>query len=486
MLLNDIKLFSSEIILIICSVFILMYGIFFKDNSQSIKNIFYISVLSLILSFYSIIYFVNPEISFFNNLLINDTFTLFFKKIVLIGTIVIILISYNYLIDLEIIKPEFFFLILLSTVGILILISSRNILSMYLGLELQSICLYILAAYKTSDIKSSESGIKYFIIGALSSGILLYGLSIIYGFTNATDFYEISESIKLSLQNDENFLILNIGFVLILSGLFFKIAVVPFHMWAPDVYEGSPTSITAFFTTIPKIGALAFLIKFLNIPFENYYSAWFQILYVVSIFSMIYGSIVAINQSNIKRLLAYSSINHMGFLLIGILVGTQTGIKSIQLYLVIYMISVLGLFTCVLSLKNKSNELYLENIGDFSGLIKKNSFVAFSFAVLLFSIAGLPPLAGFFGKLYILISAIESKLYILSIVAILTSIVSAFYYLRIIKIIFFDEPVNDISVNTSIVSKLIIIISIIFSITLILFVSDILELINSTSILNNL
>ena len=266
---NDVKLFSSEIILILGSIVILLYGIFFKNDKEPSKKILYITLITLILSFYCSVYVVDIGTNSFNNLLDNNLYTLFFKILVFSGTIIITYISYNYLKDLNIIKPEYFFLILLSLVGILILISSRNILSMYLGLELQSICLYILAAYRKYDIKSSEAGVKYFIIGALSSGILLYGLSIIYGFTNSTDFYEIAKSINLSEENNENFLIINIGFVFILCGLFFKIAVVPFHMWAPDVYEGSPTPITAFFTTIPKIGAIGFLIKFLNIPFEK-------------------------------------------------------------------------------------------------------------------------------------------------------------------------------------------------------------------------
>ena len=310
-------------------------------------------------------------------------------------------------------------------------------------------------------------------------------MSIIYAFTNSTDFYEISKSINLSLQNNENFLIINIGFVLILCGLFFKIAVVPFHMWAPDVYEGSPTSITAFFTTIPKIGVIAFLIKFLNTTFESYSDAWFQILYLVSVISMILGSIAAVNQSNIKRLLAYSSISHMGFILIGILTANHIGIKSVQLYISIYMLNVLGIFTCILCLKNKVDGYYLENIKNFSGLLKKNPFLSFSFAILLFSLVGIPPLSGFFGKLYILISAIESKLYVLSVIAVLTSIISAFYYLRIIKVIFFDKPINDIYINIPAIFRLIIFITLIISIFLIIFLSDFLEIINTTALINN-
>ena len=484
--LSDIKLFSPEIILLTGSILILIYGIFSKDDNNSNNNVFYITLISLFFAFYCSIYFVENQTTLFNNLLNNDSYTLFFKFLAFSGTIVVTCISYNYLKDLNIIKPEFFFLILLSLVGILILISSRNILSMYLGLELQSVCLYILAAYRKFNIKSSESGVKYFIIGALSSGILLYGLSIIFAFTNSTDFFEISESIKLSLANNENFLILNVGFILVLCGLLFKIAAVPFHMWAPDVYEGSPTSITAFFTTIPKIGAIGFLIKFLNIPFIYFSDAWFQILYLVSVLSMIFGSIAAVNQENIKRLLAYSSISHMGFILIGILTANQIGIKSVQLYISIYMVSLLGIFTCILCLKNKPNGFFLENIKSLSGLIKKDSFLAFSLAIFLFSLAGLPPLAGFFGKLYVLISAIESKLYFLAIIGILSSIISVFYYLKIIKVIFFDKPVNDIYCDIKTISKLIIIIMLIITVFLIVVLSNFLEIINSTSIINNI
>ena len=482
MQLSDIKSFSPEIILIFGSIFILIYGIFFTNTKELNKNIFYIAFISLFLSLYFSLYVVDLGINSFNNLLNNDAYTAFFKFLAFIGTIVITYISYNYLKDLNILKPEFFFLILLSLTGILILISSRNIISMYLSLELQSVCLYILAAYRKYDIRSSESGIKYFIIGALSSGILLYGLSIIYAFTNATDFYEISKSINLSLENDENFLILNVGFIFILCGLFFKIAVVPFHMWAPDVYEGSPTSITAYFTTVPKIGAIGFLIKFLNIPFESYSDAWFQILYFVSIVSMILGSVAAVNQNNIKRLLAYSSINHMGFILIGVLTGNEIGIKSVQLYISIYMVSILGIFTSLLCLKDKINGHYLENIKNFSGLAKQNSFLSFSFAILLFSLVGLPPLSGFFAKLYILISAVESKLYFLAIIAIITSIISAYYYLKIVKIIFFDKPINNIYINIPIFSKLIILITLFISIFLIIFLSDFLEIITTVTL----
>ena len=478
---NDIKLFLPEITLVIGSILILLCGIFFNDKTKTNKKVFYISLITLFLSFYFCIFVIEPKTTLFNGLLVNNYYTLFFKTIVFSGTIVITLFSYNYLRDLKILNPEYFFLILLSLVGILLLLSSNNILSMYLGLEMQSICLYILATYRKYDLKSSEAGVKYFIIGALSSGILLYGLSLIYGFTNSTDFFKISEIINQSIESKDNYLVLNTGFILILCGLFFKIAIVPFHMWAPDVYEGSPTPITAFFTTIPKIGAIGFLIKFLNIPFLAFYEGWFLILYLVAILSMILGSVAAVSQNNIKRLIAYSSISHMGFILIGVLTSDQIGIKSVQLYLLIYTINILGIFTCLLCLKNKINGVYLEKISDFSGLLKKNSFISFSFAILLFSLTGLPPLSGFFGKLYVLISAVESKLYLLAIVAILTSIISAFYYLKIIKIIFFDKTSSSAYVDINPLSKFIIILALFFSVFLIIFLSKILEFIYADS-----
>tara|TARA_B100000029_G_scaffold516802_1_gene634608 strand:- start:9443 stop:10900 length:1458 start_codon:yes stop_codon:yes gene_type:complete len=484
MKLYDLKLFLPETLLIISSIIILIYGIFFNKKNETFENVFYITLFFLFFSLYASLKIIDFDKAYFNNLLINNYFTVFFKTLILSGAIIIVYISYNYLKDLKILSNEFFFLINLSIVGILLLISSNNIFTMYLGLELQAICLYILAAYNKFNIKSSESGVKFFLIGALSSGILLYGLSLIYSFTNSTNFADISLILSESKVNNENFLILNLGFILILCGLFFKIAVVPFHMWAPDLYEGSPLTITAFFATIPKIGAIAFIIKFLYLPFLPFYTSWFQILYFVSVISLIYGSVVAINQFNFKRLLAYSSITHMGFILIGLLSLSNFGIKSVQLYTFVYLINIIGIFTCLTCLKNKKNGSYLENIKDLSGLLKKNSFISFSLAIFLFSLIGLPPLSGFFGKLYILIGAIENKYYFISIIAILSSIISAFYYLRIIKNIFFDNEENNlISVNINFFSKFIILMSLILTIFLIVFLSDFLDLISTTSII---
>ena len=483
MILNDFNLLSSEIILLFTSLIILIYGIFITEDEKSIKNIFYLTIFGLFFSLYFALTFDQFDIYGFNKLILNTHFSQFFKVLILIGSIIVCFISYNYFNHLGILKSEYFFLILLSCLGIIIMISSSSILSMYIGLELHSICLYILAAYRKDYLKSAESGVKYFILGALSSGILLYGLSLIYGITGATDFIEISNKLKDVSYVSNNILIISTGFVLVLSGLFFKIAAVPFHMWAPDVYEGSPTPVTAFFTTIPKIGAIAILIKFLNIPFESLKEYWIQILYIVSIISMILGSTVAINQKNIKRLLAYSSINHMGFIILGILTANQIGIQSVLLYLSIYLITILGIFSCLLCIKDEKNGHYLEEINSFSGLLKKNPFLSFSLAVLLISLAGIPPMAGFFSKLYILISIVESKFYLLAVIAVITSVISAFYYLKIIKVIFFDTSENKIFCEITFSFKFFILSSVLLTIFFLFFASEVISLINKYSII---
>ena len=437
MLLNDLPLIYPEIILFFGALMILIYGIFSSNDEKSIKNIFYLTIVTLFLSFYFSLNFVPLDIYGFNKLIINNNFSQLFKFLVLIGTIIICFISYNYFDYLKILKPEYFFLILLSCLGILIMVSSSSILSMYIGLELQSICLYILASYRKDYLKSAESGVKYFILGALSSGILLYGLSLIYGITNSTAFIDISEKLNNTAYVSDNIFIISTGFVLVLSGLFFKIATVPFHMWAPDVYEGAPTPVTAFFTTIPKIGVIGILIKFLNIPFDSLKDYWIQILYIV----------------------------------------------SVVLYVLIYLFTILGIFACLLCIKDDKNGTYLEEINSFSGLLQKNPFLSFSLAILLFSLAGLPPMAGFFSKLYILISAVDSKLYILAVIAVLTSVISAFYYLKIIKVIFFDKPQNTFFCEITISFKIIIFSITILTLFFIFFVSDILNFLDKYTVI---
>jgi len=311
------------------------------------------------------------------------------------------------------------------------MISSNDLMVFYMGLELQSLALYVLATFNRDQLKSSEAGLKYFVLSALSSGLLLYGCSLIYGFSGSTNFNVISN------QLNSNEYVLTFGIVFILVGLAFKISAVPFHMWAPDVYEGSPTSVTLFFTMVPKIAALTVFIRFLYVPFLNLIDQWQMIIVFLSIASMLFGAVAAIGQTNIKRLIAYSSIGHIGYTLAGLATGSNEGIQSSIIYISIYVIMNLALFSCLLMLKR--NNQYYEEIDDLSGLSKNHPLLSLSLLVILFSLAGIPPLAGFFAKFYVFKAVIEQSMYFLAIVGLLSTVIAAFYYLRIIKIIYFDK-----------------------------------------------
>ena len=326
------------------------------------------------------------------------------------------------------------------------MISSNDLIIFYIGLELQSLALYVLASFNRDNILSSESGIKYFILSALSSGLLLYGCSLIYGFSGSTNFQIISEQI---ISNSYG---LTFGIVFILVGLAFKISAVPFHMWAPDVYQGSPTSVTAFFALLPKVAALTVLIRILYVPFVNMLDQWQLIVVFLSIASMILGSIAAIGQKNLKRLIAYSSISHMGYALAGISTGTNEGIQSSITYMLIYLIMNLAFFSCVFMMKK--NDKYYENLDDLSGISKNHPILSFCFLIILFSLAGIPPLAGFFAKFYIFTAVIEQSMFFLAIVGLLSTVIAAFYYLRIIKIIYFDTERENFDKDHSISLKL--------------------------------
>jgi NADH-quinone oxidoreductase subunit N len=315
------------------------------------------------------------------------------------------------------------------------MVSSNDIILFYLGLELQSLSLYILASIDRDNLKSSESGIKYFVLSALSSGLLLYGCSLLYGFTGTTNFDLIAN--ELNKENTGAVF----AMVFILVGLAFKISAVPFHMWTPDVYEGAPTSITSYFAVVPKVAGLAVLIKFMFIPFSNILVEWQTIIIFISIASMILGAVAAISQKNIKRLLAYSSIGHVGYALAGVATGAPSGYESSIIYISIYVIMNIGAFSCLYLLK-KDGE-YKENISDLSGISKKHPMLAISLLIILFSLAGIPPLGGFFAKFYVFAAVIELKMYALAIIGLLTTVVSAFYYLKIIKIIYFEENVTS-------------------------------------------
>src|SRR6056300_975030 len=371
------------------------------------------------------------RVTLFNNSVVIDPMSSLMKIITLIGAFLVLVISSAYLKSFKIYKIEYPVLILSSVLGMMVMISSNDLMVFYMGLELQSLALYVLATFNRDQLKSSEAGLKYFVLSALSSGLLLYGCSLIYGFSGSTNFNVISS------QLNSNEYVLTFGIVFILVGLAFKISAVPFHMWAPDVYEGSPTSVTLFFTMVPKIAALTVFIRFLYVPFLNLIDQWQMILVFLSIASMLFGAIAAIGQTNIKRLVAYSSIGHIGYTLAGLATGSNEGIQSSIIYISIYVIMNLALFSCLLMLKR--NDQYYEDIDDLSGLSKNHPLLSLSLLVILFSLAGIPPLAGFFAKFYIFKAVIEQSMYFLAIVGLLSTVIAAFYYLRIIKIIYFDK-----------------------------------------------
>jgi len=344
------------------------------------------------------------------------------------------LITQDFIKEMKINYFEYPLLILFSILGMFFMISSNDLMSFYLGLELQSLALYILASIDRDNLKSNESGIKYFVLSALSSGLLLYGCSLLYGFTGSTNFEEIN--LKMEFENTGAVF----AMVFILVGLAFKVSAVPFHMWTPDVYQGSPSSVTSFFAVVPKVAGMAILIRFVQIPFEQLVDEWKNILVFMALASMILGAVAAIGQTNIKRLIAYSSIGHIGYALAGISTGTLAGYSSSITYITIYVIMNLGVFGCIFLMKKDGK--YCEDIKDLAGASKQNPLLAIAFLIIMFSLAGIPPLAGFFAKFYVFMSVIESGMYTLAIVGLLSTVISAFYYLRIIKIIYFDEIKN--------------------------------------------
>ena len=373
-------------------------------------------------------------------LLINNL-TLLIKIVIIFSSIVVLLFSFDYYEDEKIKAFEYSILILLAVLGMLLLVSSYDFLALYLAIELQSLALYVLATFKRNSEFSTEAGLKYFILGALSSGILLFGISLIYGLTGSTNFESINHLlIGISFEENQNLTGLSIGVLFIAAGLLFKVAAAPFHMWAPDVYEGAPTIVTAFFAIVPKIGILGlFIIIFLE-TFYGLINQWQHIIILSALLSMIIGAIGAITQKKIKRLLAYSAIGHIGYMLIGIASATPEGIQSLLLYIIVYIIMSITIFSILLSLYDNKNTIKIKYISELTGLSKENGVLAITLAITVLSMAGIPPLAGFASKFYIFLAAIESSMYVLAIVGVLTSVISAVYYIRLIKIMYFENP----------------------------------------------
>ena len=433
-----------EIFISVSIMLFLLIGVFKKNSASLIYNLSNISLvilLALIINLSSI-----DTAYLFNNSYLIDNLSNY-MKIILVGSgIFVMLTGSKYIQVINLNKIEYPILILSSILGMMIMISSNDLIVFYMGLELQSLALYVLASFNRDNLLSTESGLKYFVLSALSSGLLLYGCSLTYGFSESTNFDQI-------LINSTEFNYgTTFGIVFILVGLAFKISAVPFHMWAPDVYQGSPTSVTLFFAILPKIAALSVFIKFLYTPFANMNDQWQTIIVFISIASMIFGAVAAIGQKNLKRLIAYSSISHMGYALAGLATISNQGIQSSITYISIYLVMNLAFFSCLFMLKR--NDQYYENIEDLSGLSKKHPILSFSLLVVLFSLAGIPPLAGFFAKFYVFLAVIEQSMYFLAIVGLLATVVAAFYYLRIIKIMYFDTEKESYDMDHSLWLKL--------------------------------
>ena len=471
---ENLNLVLPEIFISLSIMFLLVLGVFKNDSS---KITFNISLLVLLITAIITLNetFSIDRITLFNNSVVIDYMSSLMKIITLLGAFLVLVISSAYLKTFKIYKIEYPILILCSVLGMMVMISSNDLMVFYMGLELQSLALYVLATFNRDQLKSSEAGLKYFVLSALSSGLLLYGCSLIYGFSGSTNFNIISN------QLNSNEYVLTFGIVFILVGLAFKISAVPFHMWAPDVYEGSPTSVTLFFTMVPKIAALTIFIRFLYVPFLNLIDQWQMIIIFLSIASMLFGAIAAIGQTNIKRLIAYSSIGHIGYTLAGLATGSNEGIQSSIIYISIYVVMNLALFSCLLMLKR--NNQYYEDIDDLSGLSKNHPLLSLSLLVILFSLAGIPPLAGFFAKFYIFKAVIEQSMYFLAIVGLLSTVVAAFYYLRIIKIIYFDKEKEKYDEDHSLWLKFSLTFSTILILLYFIFPSQLIEVVSRINII---
>ena len=471
---SNLELVFPEIFLSLSIMLLLIIGVFKKNSSNLIQNISLIVLLvTAVITFNETLDI--EETSLFNNSVVIDYLSSFMKIITLLAAFLVLIISSNYLRTLKIFKIEYPILILSSVLGMMIMISSNDLIVFYMGLELQSLALYVLATFNRDELKSSEAGLKYFVLSALSSGLLLYGCSLIYGFTGSTNFNIIAN------QLNSNEYALTFGIVFILVGLAFKISAVPFHMWAPDVYEGSPTSVTLFFTMVPKIAALTVFIRFLYVPFLNLIDQWQMIIIFLSIASMLFGAIAAIGQTNLKRLVAYSSIGHVGYALAGLSTGSNEGIQSSVIYITIYILMNLGLFSCLLMMK-RNNEYY-EDIEDLSGLSKNHPLLSLSLLIILFSLAGIPPLAGFFAKFYIFKSVLEQSMYFLAIVGLLSTVVAAFYYLRIIKVMYFDKEKEKFDTDHSLWLKFSLTASTLLILIYFIFPSQLIEVVSRISII---
>ncbi|MCZ6509289.1 MAG: NADH-quinone oxidoreductase subunit NuoN [Alphaproteobacteria bacterium] len=433
----DLMIASPELFVAIAAMFLLMFGVF--QGNQSTRLVSWLGVGVMFIA--AILVLAGPvgRVVAFNDLFVVDGFANFAKILLLLGAALTLILAVPFNAREGIPQFEYPVLILFAVLGMMMMVSANDLISLYLGIELQSLSLYVLAAIRRDAVRSTEAGLKYFVLGALSSGILLYGMTLVYGFAGSTGFDDLAAVFAESAGDGAPIGVI-VGLVFIIAGLAFKVSAVPFHMWTPDVYEGAPTPITAFFAVAPKIAAMALFVRVMLEPFGDLFDQWQQVIWFISLASMILGSFAAINQTNIKRLMAYSSISNMGFVLVGLAAGNETGVQGVLLYLTIYLFMNVGTFACILAMRRQGR--MVEDIDQLAGLSQTNPKMALALAIFMFSMAGIPPLAGFFGKLYVFLAAIEAELYTLAVIGLLTSVVGAFYYLRIVKLMYFDDPLD--------------------------------------------
>jgi len=435
-LMHDLAITAGEVSLAVLAMALLVAGVYLGDRAT--RAISWLSVAALAFCAWMVVVHGTNTASAFADMFVTDRFAVIMKLLVMLGSALAIVMSLDFIRRAGMERFEYPVLILLATVGMMMMISANDLMALYLGLELQSLSLYVIAAMQRDDARSNEAGLKYFVLGALSSGMLLYGASMIYGFAGSTNFAALGKLFADQHARQSVELGLIVGIVFVTAGLAFKVSAVPFHMWTPDVYEGAPTPVTAFFSVAPKIAAMALFLRVMLVPFVKLSAEWYQIIWAISVASMILGALAAIGQQNIKRLMAYSSIGHVGYALIGLAAGTRDGVAGVIVYMAIYLVMNVGTFCCILLMRRKDG--MVETIDDLSGLARTRPGMALALAIFMFSLAGVPPMAGFFGKFFIFMAAVDAQAYYLAVIGVLASVVGAYYYLRVVKIMYFDSP----------------------------------------------
>jgi NADH-quinone oxidoreductase subunit N len=418
-----------EIFLAVSGLAILLIGVLQKRDATLMCTMVALAVMAIT----AVLVLSSASGSAYGGLFISDAFSKYAKLLILAGAALSLVLALDYNEKQKISRFEFPVLVMMSTVGMMVMASASNLMSLYMGLELQSLAIYVLAAFAREDVRSSEAGLKYFVLSALASGLLLYGISLTYGFSGSMDFAHIAQAVTDPAGVSTGLIV---GIAFIITGLAFKLSAVPFHMWTPDVYEGAPTSVTAFMSTAPKVAPFVVLLRVMFGPFGHVAVEWQLIIEFIAIASMLLGSFAAIAQKSVKRLMAYSSIGHMGYALIGLAAGTESGVRGVLLYLLTYVVMSAGAFACIIAMRRRGRAV--EKISDLGGLAKNDLPLASLLAIFMFSMAGIPPMAGFFGKLLVFRSAVDSGLWRLAVIGVLTSVVGCFYYLRVIKVMFFD------------------------------------------------